>query len=60
MVVGEGADSRAGEFVALMEEFPSLKPRVKAGVLVSNRRWNVVLDQWRRDHAARRGSRPTR
>ncbi len=43
MVVGEGADLRAEEFVALMEEFPSLKPRVKAGVLVSNRRWNVVL-----------------
>jgi cell division protein FtsQ len=43
MVVGEGADLRAEEFVALMEEFPSLKPEVKAGVLVSNRRWNVVL-----------------
>jgi cell division protein FtsQ len=43
MVVGEGADLRAEEFVALMEEFPSLRPEVKAGVLVSNRRWNVVL-----------------
>ena len=43
MVVGEGADARAEEFVALMEEFPSLKPKVKAGVLVSMRRWNVVL-----------------
>jgi cell division protein FtsQ len=43
MVVGEGADLRAEEFVTLMEEFPSLRPRVKAGVLVSNRRWNVVL-----------------
>ena len=43
LVVGEGAELRAGEFVALMQEFPSLRPRVKAGVLVSNRRWNVVL-----------------
>ncbi|MCB1501792.1 MAG: cell division protein FtsQ/DivIB [Bauldia sp.] len=43
LVVGEGADKRAGEFVALMDEFPSLKPKVKAGVLVSNRRWNVML-----------------
>ena len=43
MVVGEGADARADEFVALMEEFPSLRPKVKAGVLVSMRRWNVVL-----------------
>lgn len=44
MVVGEGADEKAAEFVTLMAEFPSLKPRVKAGVLVSKRRWNVVLD----------------
>jgi cell division protein FtsQ len=44
LVAGEGADKRVGEFVALIDEFPSLKPRVKAGVLVSNRRWNVVLD----------------
>lgn len=43
LVVGDGADLRAEEFVALMEEFPSLRPDVKAGVLVSNRRWNVVL-----------------
>lgn len=43
LVVGEGADLRAEEFVALMDEFPSLKPDVKAGVLVSNRRWNIVL-----------------
>ncbi|HET7716324.1 MAG TPA: cell division protein FtsQ/DivIB [Bauldia sp.] len=43
MVVGEGADVRAEEFVALMDEFPSLKPKVKAGVLVSGRRWNVLL-----------------
>lgn len=43
-VVGEGADLRAEEFIALMDEFPSLRPRVKAGVLVSNRRWNVILN----------------
>lgn len=43
LVVGEGAEQRAGEFVTLLEEFPSLAPRVKAGVLVSGRRWNVVL-----------------
>jgi len=43
-VVGAGAAERVGEFVALMDEFPSLKPRVKAGILVSGRRWNVVLD----------------
>ncbi len=57
MVVGEGRRPRAPtEFVALMDEFPSLKPRVKAGVLVSDRRWNVVLVERRRDHAAGGGS----
>jgi cell division protein FtsQ len=44
MVVGKGADKRVGEFVALIEGVPSLKSRIKAGVLVSKRRWNVVLD----------------
>ena len=44
MVVGKGADARAGEFVSLLEEFPSFAPRVRAGVLVSDRRWNVVLN----------------
>ncbi len=43
LVVGEGAAARAGEFVELLDEFPSLRPQVKAGVLVSGRRWNVVL-----------------
>jgi cell division protein FtsQ len=44
LVVGKGADARADEFIALIAEFPSLQPKVKAGVLVSGRRWNVVLD----------------
>jgi cell division protein FtsQ len=44
MVVGKGADKRVGEFVELIEGVPSLKARIKAGVLVSKRRWNVVLD----------------
>jgi len=44
LVVGDGAGARAAEFVALMDEFPSLRPEVKAGVLVSGRRWNVVLN----------------
>jgi len=44
MVVGIGADRRVGEFVAMIDGVPSLKPHIKAGVLVSNRRWNIVLD----------------
>ena len=33
MVVGKGADARDGEFVSLLEEYPSFAPRVRAGVL---------------------------
>jgi cell division protein FtsQ len=43
-VAGPGAAPRAAEFADLVAGVPSLKSRVKAGVLVSNRRWNVVLD----------------
>lgn len=44
MVVGLGAAAEAKSYVSLLEEFPSLKPRVKAGVLVAGRRWNIVLN----------------
>ena len=44
MVVGADADKRVDEFVRMIDGVPSLKPRIKAGVLISNRRWNIVLD----------------
>lgn len=44
LVVGADADKRVDEFVQMIEGVPSLMPRIKAGVLISNRRWNVVLD----------------
>ena len=40
-VVGEGANERVSEFVALLEAMDELKPRVEAGVLVGQRRWNL-------------------
>jgi cell division protein FtsQ len=43
-VVGPGAAERAREFVALIDGQPGLAPRVRAGVLISGERWNVVLD----------------
>jgi len=43
-VVGPGAATRASEFVDLVDGVPALKPRIHAGVLISGRRWNVVLD----------------
>jgi cell division protein FtsQ len=42
-VVGEGANGRVREYVALLEATDELKPRVEAGVLVGQRRWNLRL-----------------
>jgi cell division protein FtsQ len=42
-VVGEGANQRIHEFVALLDAMEELKPRVEAGVLVDERRWNLKL-----------------
>ena len=43
LVVGPGANARVDEFLDLIMAQPSLLPRVRAGVLISNRRWNIVL-----------------
>jgi len=43
-VVGPGAGKRAAEFAALVAGAPTLAPRIRAGVLVSERRWNIALD----------------
>jgi len=42
-VVGEGANGRVREFVELLDAMDELKPRVEAGVLVGQRRWNLRL-----------------
>jgi cell division protein FtsQ len=42
-VVGEGANERVGEYVQLLDAMDELKPRVEAGVLVGQRRWNLRL-----------------
>lgn len=42
-VVGEGANRRVREYVALLDSMAELKPRVEAGVLVGQRRWNLRL-----------------
>lgn len=43
LVVGPGANARVDEFLDLIMAEPSLVPRVRAGVLISERRWNIVL-----------------
>ena len=42
-VVGDGANARVREFTALLDAMDELKPRVEAGVLVGERRWNLRL-----------------
>lgn len=44
MVVGEGANTRAAELIAMLAQDPELAARVTAAVWVGNRRWNVRLD----------------
>jgi cell division protein FtsQ len=43
-VVGAGAGQRAGEFTNLVGAFPAIAEHVHAGVLISERRWTIVLD----------------
>jgi cell division protein FtsQ len=42
-VVGEGANGRVAEFVALLDATEELKPRIEAGVLIDQWRWNLRL-----------------
>jgi len=42
-VVGDGANDRVREFAALLDAMAELKPRVEAGVLIGDRRWNLKL-----------------
>jgi len=43
-VVGNGAANRAAEIVELLDSIPVIKARVRASVLVAERRWNLTLD----------------
>jgi cell division protein FtsQ len=43
-VVGPDANLRVKEFAALIETVPDLKGRIRAGILVSKRRWTLKLD----------------
>jgi cell division protein FtsQ len=42
-VVGDGADKRLPEFVALRREMGDLAQRVKSGILVAGRRWSLAM-----------------
>ena len=44
LVVGEGANLRTREYLALVEAAGPLKGRIRAGTLVSGRRWTLKID----------------
>ena len=44
LVVGRGAETRAKEFLVLLDRYPALRAFVRAAVLVGERRWNLRLN----------------
>lgn len=44
LLVGHGAQNRASTMVDMLAKYPSVGARVRAAVLISNRRWNLVLE----------------
>ena len=43
-VVGEGANARLNEYVALLNAAQELRPKIVAGVLIGERRWNLKMN----------------
>jgi cell division protein FtsQ len=43
LVVGRGADSRAKDFLALLDRYPDIREQVRAFILIGERRWNLRL-----------------
>ena len=44
LVVGRGANAEAEAFLSLLEGFPDIAERLRATVLVAERRWNMVFE----------------
>ena len=43
LVVGKGAETRAKDFLALLDRYPQVKSSTRAAILVGERRWNLRL-----------------
>lgn len=43
LVVGKGAETHARDFLALLAQYPQIKPDVKAIIYVGERRWNLRM-----------------
>jgi cell division protein FtsQ len=44
LVVGKGAETRAREFLALLDRYPQVRSVTRAAILVGERRWNLRLN----------------
>lgn len=44
LFVGHGAQTGARDFLDLVDRYPAIRSRLRAAVFVSNRRWDLVLD----------------
>ena len=42
-VVGNGAAAKARSFLAVLDQYPSIRDQVRASILVAERRWNLRL-----------------
>jgi cell division protein FtsQ len=42
-VVGKGADTQAKTFIALLDQYPDVRAKVRAAILIAERRWNLRL-----------------
>jgi cell division protein FtsQ len=43
-VIGEGAETRVHEIMAILDDAPGLQAKVRASMLVSHRRWDLFLE----------------
>ena len=44
LVVGKGADTRARDFLALLDRYPQVRNQTKAAIFIGERRWNLRLN----------------
>ena len=44
LVVGDEANGRAADYLALLEAAGPIRSRIRAGMLISGRRWNLKMD----------------
>ena len=43
LVVGEGADTQARDFLAMLARYPQIRVQTRAAIFVGERRWNLRL-----------------